>query len=62
MFARILAVSALLIGLLAVPAFPQFNGAIQGVITDNSNAVIPGATVRVTNIATGVVREAATSN
>src|SRR3954454_4507363 len=34
----------------------QFNSAIQGVITDNSNAVVPGGTVTVTNTATGVAR------
>jgi hypothetical protein len=37
-------------------AFAQFNSAIQGVITDNSNAVVPGATLTVTNTETGISR------
>jgi hypothetical protein len=39
----------------------QFNSAIQGVVVDASQAVVPGATVRVTNATTGVERVATTS-
>lgn len=38
----------------AVPAFAQFNAAIQGTVTDQSGAIVPGASVKVTNQATGV--------
>src|SRR5215471_18275997 len=46
----------LLLGLFQGLAFAQFNSAIQGVITDTSNAVVPGATITVTNTETGVGR------
>ncbi|PYY14881.1 MAG: hypothetical protein DMG60_19105, partial [Acidobacteria bacterium] len=39
---------------ISAPAFAQFNGSIQGTVQDPSGAVIPGATVTVTNQATGV--------
>ncbi|MDP2998345.1 MAG: carboxypeptidase regulatory-like domain-containing protein [Bryobacterales bacterium] len=39
----------------------QFSSAIQGVVTDQSAAVVPGVAVRVANLATGVVREVVTS-
>jgi len=42
-------------------ASAQFNSAVQGIVTDPSGGVIAGARVRVTNAATGVSREAATS-
>ncbi len=40
--------------LLSLPAAAQFNAAIQGTVTDPTGAIIPGATVTVTNQATGV--------
>ncbi len=46
----------LLLGLCQAPIFAQFGSAIQGVVTDATNAAVPGATVTVTNTATGVVR------
>ncbi|MEO8725365.1 MAG: TonB-dependent receptor, partial [Acidobacteriaceae bacterium] len=58
-FSRIwilLLITALL--LLVSAAFAQFNAAIQGTVTDNTGAVIPGATVTATNQATGVVVKA----
>lgn len=39
---------------ISAPAFAQFNGSIQGTVQDTTGAVIPGATVTVTNQATGV--------
>jgi hypothetical protein len=51
-----------LLTMLAAPAaMGQFNSAIQGIVTDQSSAVVAGATVRVTNVDTGVSRESVTS-
>src|SRR5262245_7964818 len=47
--------------LVPTPASAQFNSTIQGTVTDAQKAVLPGATVRVTNIATGQARETTTS-
>jgi len=52
---------AALLLLSTIPAAAQFNSAIQGVVTDPSTAVVPGVAVRITNVETGVVREAETS-
>src|SRR4030095_15340148 len=35
-----------------------FNSSIQGIVSDNTNAVVPGAKVTVTNVSTGVARTA----
>ncbi|MBI1356178.1 MAG: hypothetical protein GC160_17695 [Acidobacteria bacterium] len=40
----------------AIAAFGQSQGTIQGVVTDDSAAVIPGAEVTLTNLDTGVAR------
>src|SRR5262245_66444103 len=45
--------------LLTSPAFAQ-TGQINGVITDNTSAVIPGATVKAVEVATGLSRETTT--
>src|SRR5262245_38759245 len=42
--------------LLGGSAFAQ-TGQINGVITDNTNAVLPGATVKVVEVSTGLSRE-----
>lgn len=43
------------VGILAVAAaFGQTSGTIQGVVTDDTGAVIPGADILVTNVETGV--------
>ena len=47
--------------LLPAPASAQFNSTIQGTVTDAQKGVLPGATVKVTNIATGQTRETVTS-
>ena len=47
---------AFLVAFSAVPAFSQATiatGAIQGTVTDQSDAVVPGATVTIRNVATG---------
>ena len=51
-FARVCGL-VLLAAAVAAPALAQdFRGAITGRVTDTSNAVLPGATVTATNIAT----------
>src|SRR5437588_714053 len=52
-------VAAILLASAAV--FGQFNCAIQGVVTDPSGSVVPGAAVHVTNVETGVSRDVTTS-
>ena len=52
-----------LMAVLAPPAFAQSQaagGAIQGTVTDESGAVLPGVAVTVRNLGTGVVRETRT--
>src|SRR5215813_6589550 len=52
----------LLVMLLLAPfAFAQFSSGFQGTITDRTGGMVPGATVRITNIETGVTREALTT-
>ena len=43
--------SAAVAMLVSFPAGAQFNSAIQGVVSDNSSALIPGAAITVTNVA-----------
>ena len=47
--------------LVAIQAAAQFSSAIQGTVTDASNAAIPEATVSLKNTATGITRETTTS-
>ena len=47
--------------LTTVAAFAQFSSAIQGTVTDSSQAAVPDARVKVTNQATGITREAFTN-
>ena len=61
-FLRSIAISAGLAVFLAAPAFPQFSGAMQGIVTDKSNSLVPGVTIRVTNVATGVSRDVVSSD
>jgi hypothetical protein len=44
--------AVLLLAFLAVPATAQFRTAIQGTVTDSTGAVVPGATLTLTNLAT----------
>src|SRR5713226_5413291 len=43
--------------LFASPAFAQQTGQINGVVTDNTGGVVPGATVKAVETATGIARE-----
>src|SRR5438067_7518050 len=58
MTARVLG-TVLLALLVARPALAQ-TGQINGVITDNTGAVVPGATVKAVEAATGLSRDTAT--
>ncbi len=54
-----------LVGLAALPAYPQADVAtatLKGTVTDESNAVIPGATVTVRDLDRGIAREATTDS
>jgi hypothetical protein len=53
---------ALLFCITLSTAMAQYNSSIQGVVTDPSGAAVPEAVVHVTDVASGVVREASTSN
>ncbi len=60
--------ATILVAVAAVIAFPlnnvaqTFRGGINGTVTDQSGAVVPGATVEATDPATGVSRKAVTSS
>src|SRR5437867_10767301 len=56
---------AVFVGLLfaAVVTVAQVTtGSLQGVVTDPNKAVVPGATVKITNVDTGATREANTND
>jgi hypothetical protein len=53
--------SLLICGVLLVPAWGQYGSSLQGVVTDQSGAVVAGAKVTATNEATGVARDATTN-
>jgi outer membrane receptor protein involved in Fe transport len=53
---------AMVIWLLPGLAFGQAVGAMSGIVTDSTGAVIPGVTIEVTNAATGQVRTAVTDS
>src|ERR1700752_5003652 len=46
---------------LASFSWAQFSSGFQGTITDRTGAVVPGVTIRVANIDTGVTREVISS-
>ena len=48
--------------LLILPVMGQFSSSIEGTIIDSSNASVPGASVHVKNIATGVSRDVGSSD
>src|SRR5919109_3819336 len=54
-------VCVLILLALPLPASAQATGAITGIVTDASNAVLPGVTIDVTNRARGQTRTAVTA-
>jgi len=48
-----LLIALLVLVISAAPALAQSNSSLQGTVTDPSGAVIPGATIEITNVATG---------
>src|SRR5262249_28095996 len=57
------AIIALLIGSGAMPAGAQLTrGFISGIVTDPSNAILPGVQVTITNRATNISRETLTND
>lgn len=65
MKSRIVRVGLVALGLLALTATPsvtqEFRGSILGTVTDASGGVLPGATVKITNEATGAINEVRTN-
>ena len=55
-------VLALCLFMLALPLRAQFTATIEGRVSDQSDAAVPGAEVRVENVATGIVRSVKTSS
>jgi Carboxypeptidase regulatory-like domain/TonB dependent receptor len=47
--------------LCATAVWAQFNAGIQGVVTDTTGAIVPGATVKITNLETNKTQSAVTS-
>ena len=59
---RVFVLSCLSFVFLTAAALAQYGASLQGTVTDNTGAVVPGATVTVTNQATGVARTAVTGD
>ena len=60
---RLLFTSALLVVLgLASPAWAQYSSTLEGTVSDQSGAVVPGATVTTSNEATGVTQHVLTTS
>lgn len=61
--ARILLCAVLsAVSLLSSSAFAQYGASLQGTVTDNSGAVVSGATITATNQGTGIARSAITGD
>src|SRR5947207_16030285 len=58
---RKVALSVMLSGLVSAPLFGQATAGINGRIVDQAGAVLPGASVTVTNAETGAVRDTVTN-
>ena len=51
----------ILLALASAPAFSQSNATLYGNVTDATQAVLPGVTVKATNLETGIARTAVTN-
>jgi hypothetical protein len=47
---------------LAAPALAQFSSAMQGIVQDNNQAVIRGASVKLKSLQTGLTQETRTND
>ena len=52
---------AILFALVSAPAFSQSNATLYGNVTDATQAVLPGVTVKATNPETGIAKTAVTN-
>lgn len=57
-----LAIAVTLIAVFTAAASAQFKAGLQGTVSDNSGAAVPGATVKLTNIETNAEQQAATND
>src|SRR5579863_3742265 len=53
---------SILLGLIAVVSYAQFNASIQGSVTDPSGAVVPKASITLTNVGTQVTATTTSDN
>jgi hypothetical protein len=51
----------ILLALASVPAFSQSNATMYGIVTDATQAVLPGVAVKATNLETGIAKTAVTN-
>src|SRR5690242_19032436 len=57
---RVVAAVLVFSALAAAPAWAQSTGTVQGTVTDTQNAIVPGVSITIKNVATGVERTTAT--
>lgn len=60
-FIRRFGVFASLITLCTLPGWAQFNSTLEGLVTDSTGAVVPEATVKITNVQTGALNNTRTT-
>ena len=61
-FSLALSTFFLLVSMAGIAVAQVTTGSLQGVVTDPNKAVVPGATVKITNVDTGQTREATTND
>ncbi len=60
-FGGVMLFAAIVCAATAVVSAQEFRGTVTGRVTDTSSAIVPGVTVTVTNVATGVARPSVTN-